>query len=167
MHECRTTADDEIFAATLDPRWTLKLLDPTALLPEKVTEFESLDIAVNMLFLAKEHSYAISREIGLPARAAGYDGIQYPSYFSLLRTGAMTSETNYGISHRRIPELAAAEKARLVPNVALLGSPIEEGELDVRCINRVFVRRVEYELSFGPVGYESNSETTKLGEGGS
>ena len=48
--------------ATLRPVRDLELLDVAALLDEtqKVDEFESLDLAVNMLFLAGEHSYPIT-----------------------------------------------------------------------------------------------------------
>ncbi len=58
VHECRVTAEDELYVATLFPARRLKLLDISRLLPEEhVSEFESLDMAVHMLFLAGEHSY--------------------------------------------------------------------------------------------------------------
>ena len=51
VHECRATAEDEIYVATLTPVRDLKLLDLSVLLEEEhVTEFESLDMAVYMLF---------------------------------------------------------------------------------------------------------------------
>jgi hypothetical protein len=69
------------------------------LLQEKeVTEFDSLDMAVHMQFLAGKHSFEISSDIARAAHAAGYDGLIYPSYFSLVRTGAMPFETTYGIA---------------------------------------------------------------------
>ena len=53
IHECRVAAEDETFVATLGPTRDLRLLDLTEVLPEKdVTEFESLDMAVHMVFLA-------------------------------------------------------------------------------------------------------------------
>ena len=49
IHECRVTAEDELFVATLAPTRTLKLLDLTELLREEdATEFESLDMAVHI-----------------------------------------------------------------------------------------------------------------------
>ena len=56
LHECRVSVEDALFVATLRPRRTLKLLDVSKLLhePQEVSEFESLDLAVNMLFLAGE-----------------------------------------------------------------------------------------------------------------
>lgn len=93
VHECRVTAEDELYVATLSPTRSLKLLDLSRLLPEEhVTEFESLDMAVHILFLAGKHSYGISRDIARSAHAAGYDGVVYSSYFSLLRTGTMPFE---------------------------------------------------------------------------
>lgn len=155
VHECRASAEDEMFVATLEPSKPLALLDLTeVLLEEDVTEFESLDLAVHMLFLAGPHSYDITRQIALAAREAGYDGLLYPSYFSLLRTGAIPLETSYGISHRRVTRLAEYEKAKLVPNIGIFGRPVEEGRLIVRCLNRVAIRRAEYDLSFGPVSVD-------------
>jgi hypothetical protein len=63
IHECRATAEDDMYVATLKPARDLRLLDLTAVLKEDVTEFESLDMAIHMLFLAKSHSYEISRDI--------------------------------------------------------------------------------------------------------
>jgi hypothetical protein len=154
VHECRATVEDEIFVASLAPTKDLSLLDLTELLQKDVTEFESLDIAIHMLFLAGEHAYEISREIAIAAHRAGYDGVIYPSYFSLVRTGGMPFDTIYGISIRRFPQLAQYAKAQCVPNIALFGRPIEQGVVVVKCINKVLLNRVEYDLSFGPVGYE-------------
>jgi hypothetical protein len=154
VHECRVTAEDDLFVATLSPTKNLRLLDLTELLQEKdATEFESLDMAVNMLFLAGKHSYPITRQIALAAHAANYDGLVYPSYFSLLRTGGMPFETVYGISHRRIPALAANEKSKVIANLALFGRPIAEGKTVIQCINRLILTRVDHGFHFGPVGY--------------
>lgn len=153
VHECRVTAEDELYVATLSPTRDLKLLDLSALLREEhVTEFESLDMAVHMLFLAGEHSYEITRDVARAVRSAAYDGVVYPSYFSLLRTGGMPFETTYGISHRRFPQLHEHEKAKTIPNLALFGRPIEERSVEVLCINKLILRRVEYGIHFGPVG---------------
>ncbi|HWK45141.1 MAG TPA: RES family NAD+ phosphorylase [Stellaceae bacterium] len=154
IHECRVSAEDEIFCATLQATKNLKLLDLTDLLCEKdVTEFESLDMAVHMLFLAGKHSYEITREIALYAHAAGFDGLIYPSYFSLLRTGGMPFETAYGISLRRFPQTSYQEKLKIIPNLALFGRPLEQGHVSVQCINKLILRKVEYDVHFGPTGY--------------
>jgi hypothetical protein len=166
LHECRVAIEDNVFFATLVPTRHLRLLDLTELLHEehtpsrrsnrsiltRTTEFESLDMAVHMLFLAGEHSYDIAREIALAAQMAGYDGLVYPSYFSLLRTGGMPFETTYGISHRRVPQLRDREKSKIILNLALFGRPIKQGHVSVRCINKVILNRVEYDVYFGPVG---------------
>jgi hypothetical protein len=119
-----------------------------------VTEFESLDMAVHMLFLAGPHSYKIARIIAQAARDAGYDGVIYPSYFSLLRTGGMPFETAYGISLRRFPQAAEYERAKIIPNFGLFGRPVREGRVTARGINRMVLDRVEYGVRFGPVGFE-------------
>jgi len=46
VHECRVTAEDELYVATLAPTRDLRLLDLTELLQDEgVTAFESLDLA--------------------------------------------------------------------------------------------------------------------------
>jgi hypothetical protein len=153
VHECRVTAEDELYVATLSPTRDLKLLDLSVLLREEDgTEFDSLDMAVHMLFLAGKHSYEISRDIARAVHSEGYDGVVYPSYFSLLRTGSMPFETAYGISHRRFPHLQDHEKSKIIANLALFGRPIEERIVTVRCINKLILSHVEYGFHFGPVG---------------
>lgn len=151
VHECRVTAEDELYVATMGAHGTLRILDLTALIQEDVTEFESLDLAVHMLFLAGSRSYEISRDIARAASNAGFDGLSYPSYFSLLRTGATPFLTTLGMSHRRIPQYQPIEQALTVPNLAIFGRPVHDGRVDIRCINRLVIARVEYELRFGPV----------------
>ena len=154
IHECRVTAEDNLFVSTLAPQRELKFLDLTALLAkEDETEFESLDMAVHMLFLAGRHSYEIARDIGAAARSAGYDSLVYPSYFSLLRTGGMPFETIYGISHRQVPAFSDRERSKIVPNLAIFGRPIADGLVQVKCVNKLMLERVAYQVYFGPVGY--------------
>lgn len=154
VHECRVTAEDDLYVATLAPVSTLRLLDLSALLThENVSEFESLDMAVHMLFLAGPHSYPITRKISVAAKSAGFDGLVFPSYFSLLRNGTMPFETIYGISLRRLEPLQEYEQAKAVPNFAIFGRPIESGKVRLLCINRLVLRRVEYGVHFGPVGF--------------
>ncbi len=155
VHECRVTVDDESFVASLVPTRDLRLLDLTHLLQEEhVTEFESLDLAIQMVFLAGKHAYEIARAIAAAARDAGFDGVIYPSYFSLLRTGATPFATVYGISVRRFPSYAAQAQAQSIPNFAIFGRPIQQGLVAVHCLNRVILNQAGYDLVFGPVGYQ-------------
>lgn len=87
------------------------------------------------------------------AHQARFDGVIYPSYFSLIRTGGMPFDTIYGISIRRIPQLAKRAKAQVIPNIAIFGRPIKEGALQVECINKLVIGAAHYSLVFGPVGY--------------
>ncbi len=153
IHECRVTAEDDLFVTTLRPTRDLELLNVAALWdePQLVSEFESLDLAVNMLFLAGEHSYPITRAIARAARCAGFDGLVFPSYFSMLRNGVKPFETTYGISHRKIPQFKQFEESKISSNFGVFGRPIEEGMLEVRCINRVVLSTVMYSVHFGPV----------------
>jgi hypothetical protein len=154
IHECRVTAEDELYVATLTPTSRIRLLDLSALLVhEETTEFESLDMAVHMLFLAASHSYPIARRICEVIKRDGFDGIVYPSYFSLLRLGAIPFDTAYGISLRRFPHLQQYEQAKAIPNLAIFGRPVSDGRIEIQCINKLVLNRVEYSVHFGPVTY--------------
>ena len=150
VHECRVTVEDLVHVATLKTTRPLTLLDLTALLEEEVTSFESLDMAVHMLFLAGGHSYPIARAIAAAAAAAGLDGILFPSFFSLLRTGQPFLETAYGLSTRAYPGAAEREARKIVANVALFGRPVADGHVAVTGINRLYLRQAAYDLGFGP-----------------
>jgi len=154
IHECRATAEDDLYVATLAPSSSLRLLNLSMILQENnVTEFESLDMAVHMLFLAGRHSYKISCALATATQNAGFDGIIYPSYFSLARQGSIPFPTFYGISHRRIPRIQEIEQKKSIPNVAIFGRPIEQRKISVRSINRIIIRRATYDIHFGPVAF--------------
>jgi hypothetical protein len=153
VHESRFAAGDELYVATLRPTRPLKLLDLSAILKEDGTEFESLDLAVLMLFLAGAHAYEISRAIAGAAAARGFDGLIYPSYFSILRTGSIPFETVYGLSLRRIDTTADYERSKVIGNLALFGRPVSAGTVEVAGINRLVITQVAYGLTLGPVVY--------------
>jgi len=151
-HECRVTVEDELYLATIHPMRDLKLLDLTELLIEEhVTEFESLDMAVHMLFYAGKHAYPISQHLAIKAKSAGFDGLIYPSFFGQVRSGRMPFETVYGISVRRFPGAAEREKHGVFPNLALFDRPLLDGHVQVVGINRLILHKVGYDLHFGPV----------------
>ena len=153
LHECRVTVEDDLFIATLRPMRELKLLNLVSFPDEPVSHpCEDLDHAIVMLFLAGPHAYPISRAIVHAARDEGYDGIVYPSFFSMLRNGVQPLETYFGLSKRSMPQLRPMEAAKMVPNFAIFGRPIQEGVLTVTSINRVILRKATYSIHFGPAG---------------
>lgn len=157
VHEIRFVAGDDLYIATLQTKRPLRLLDLTAILKEEVTEFESLDLAVHMLFLSRSHSYEISRAIAGAAAARGFDGLIYPSYFSLLQTGSFPFETVYGLSLRRLASAASYERSKIISNLALFGYPIAQGDVTIISINRLIVTEVAYGISFGPLPIKSDA----------
>ena len=153
LHECRVTVEDALFIATLRPVRELKLLNLVAFADEALSHpCEDLDHAMVMLFLAQSHAYPISRAIACAARDAGYDGLIYPSFFSMLRNGVQPFESSFGLSNRSIPGLRPMEAAKMIPNLAIFGRPIHEGTLTITCINRVILRKATYSIHFGPAG---------------
>jgi len=159
VHECRIAAEDEMYIATLVPQRRLKLLDLAEPLWEDVTEFESLDMAMHMLFLAGSHSYEICRELAKAAQSAGFDGLVYPSYFTLLRTGGIPFETAYGLSARKFPHMREHLRKSTISNLALFGRPIADGSVRVQSTNRLVLKKVEYNLNFGPVLLSDDNTT--------
>lgn len=156
IHECRVTAEDNIFISKLSANDSLKILNLCALIDEPgVTEFESLDLALHFLFLAGKHSYDICRRIAHKIKEAGFDGIMYPSYFSHIRTGTIPFDTIYGMSIRKIKHLKSFAESQAIPNLALFGRPIVEGKIKVASINKLHINKVHYDVSFGPVSYAS------------
>jgi hypothetical protein len=155
LHECRVTMEDELFVATIKPNRDLRLLNLTEVLKENVTEFESLDLTIHMLFLAGDYSYDISREIAISASKKGFDGIIYPSYFSLIRTGAEPYPTIYGMSIRRLPVPKEYIQSQIIQNIALFGRPIENEIVSVNCINKVIINQVAYDLTLAPKRFGS------------
>lgn len=152
IHECRATAEDDLYLASLNPTKMLRVLDLTKIIQEEdADEFESIDIAVHMLFMAAKHSYKISREIANEAYSKGLDGIIYPSYFSSLQTGVPVLETILGMSIRRFPQAVNYIQSQTQPNIALFGRPIEDKKIAVKCINRIVLKKVIYDFDFGPV----------------
>ncbi|PJL20168.1 RES family NAD+ phosphorylase [Stenotrophomonas maltophilia] len=150
VHECRYTIEDDLFVASLNPRRQLRLLDLTVVLEEDATEFESLDMAVHMLFLGGRGAYDAARAIARAAKDGGYDGLVYPSYFSSHYHGERPFQTVYGITRRRFSGAEAYERSLSVPNLALFGYPIAEGMVEVDSINRLVINRVAYEFHHGP-----------------
>lgn len=152
IHECRMSAEDEAYVSVLSPTSKLNLLDLSHILEDDdVTEFESLDEAINLIFLAGKHSYEITRDISHAAKKAGLDGIIYPSYFSILRTGAMPLETVYGLSTRRIAPYRDGLNRNMIRNAVFFGRPVSEGKLSVQGINKLTIAKVKYDFSLGPV----------------
>ena len=153
LHECRVTVEDALFLATLRPVRELKLLNLVSFPDEPLSHpCEDLDHAMVMLFLAGPHAYPISRAIACAARDEGYDGLVYPSFFGMLRNGVQPFESYFGLSNRTISELRPMESAKMIPNLAIFGRPIQEGMLTATCINRVILRKTTYSIHFGPAG---------------
>lgn len=127
VHECRVTIPDEIFVATLRAKSDVRLLDLTSSSSfEPTTPFDDMDTAIKYLFSAGPRSYKLTRAIAVAARERGFDGLYYPSYFSLLKPSP-------------------------VPNVAIFGYPIRTGKIEVLCINRAQLKAANYEVRLGPI----------------
>jgi|Wag4MinimDraft_8_1082659.scaffolds.fasta_scaffold00145_4 hypothetical protein len=153
LHESRVMKKDSLYLATLSPNEDLKLLDLTEIIEDNKTPFESINQALYMLFLEDEKSYEIIRDIAKFVNNKGYDGIIYPSYFSLLKTRGVPFETVYGLSVREIPEYKEYAESKIIPNIAIFGHPIKENKVKVKNINKLNLKKVEYDFTLGPVNY--------------
>lgn len=130
----------------------LSLLDLSVILSEpSVAEFESLDLSVYMLFFASSHSYDFLRKLSEFIKGKGFDGLIYPSYFSCLKQGANFIDTTYGICNRRIDTFRQNESNKIIQNIALFGYPIKDNILNVKCISKIYLRKVQYDYLLGVI----------------
>jgi len=151
IHECRVTVEDDLYVAKLAPARPLKLLNLAAWMQEEENnEFTSLDLALHFLFSAGKQAYTICRHLAERAKAEGFDGLIFPSYFSYIRTGYTPFDTILGMSIRRIKQLEQLIQAQIVPNIALFGRPVAEGTVSVQTIKKVVLNSIRYDLTFGP-----------------
>ncbi|ACU63739.1 conserved hypothetical protein [Chitinophaga pinensis DSM 2588] len=130
IHESRVTIEDELYLAKLALSKPINVLDLSESITEEGTEFESISMAIHFLFRAPSHSYEILREIALSASKNKLDGIIYPSYFNQVSSSDQT-----------------------IKNIAIFGRPIENGLLEVKCIDRLMLKHVEYSYHFGPSSF--------------
>lgn len=150
IHECRVSVTDELYVATIRPLKNLKMLDLSTEILENVTEFESLNISLIMLFYAGKHSYEILRLLSLEAYKKGFDGIIFPSFFTQARLGALPSPSTYQSLNNNIDDFREIEESGKIPNIAIFGQPIEDKLVEVLSINKLFLNRVVYDYFFGP-----------------
>jgi len=151
LHECRVSSEDQIYVGTFKPSKNLKLLDLSVILNEDCTEFESLDLSVLMLFLASQHAYIILQKLSNFIRESEFDGIIYPSYFSMLKTGNIPFETVIGLSNRRLKDLKDYEAKKIVKSIALFGYPLRDNKLDVISMNKLLLKQVTYDFTMAPI----------------
>ncbi len=128
IHECRATINDILYIATIKPLLELKLLDFTEVITDynENTPFDMLDIAVRFLFTANSGAYRVTRLLADKVKYKGYDGIIYSSFFNRIRD-------------------------REYKNIALFGRPVEEMKVCIDCVNRLQLKRAQYQFLLGPV----------------
>ena len=135
LHECRVSVADEIVVATLATARRLMLLDLTAdFTVAGTTPFDDPRIFARFLSLKRDGRWLdYARTVTRAARAAGFDGIRYTSYY------------------------AQAKHQPTGLNVALFGRPLGNGDLIIESVNRLRLTDAHYTFSFGPVLYKGVS----------
>lgn len=126
LHECRVTLLDKLYLAKLVPTQNLKILDLSANIDEDSTEFESLSLSIHLIFRAEKHAYEICRKIAKYALLQSFDGIIYPSFFSKIKSDS-------------------------IPNIALFDYPLKNKKVEIECINKIIIDKIQYDYKFGPV----------------
>jgi hypothetical protein len=126
IHECRATVADICHIATLKATKQLQLLNLCGpVYNDGQTPFESLRLAIDYVFSAETYSYEITRAIARAAKAAGFHGVVYPSYFRDLRGDE-------------------------IPNIGLFGHPVAKGIVELICANRLLLHSARYTFALGP-----------------
>ncbi|MGA8938467.1 MAG: RES family NAD+ phosphorylase [Acidobacteriaceae bacterium] len=116
----------KVFLASLRLKKALKVVDFT--LPTAAMGEPQMDLTLRAFFEANENSYHLTQSLSIFAKSRGYDGIVYPSALQCIS--------------------GSSESLR---NVAIFGTPIAEGKVEVESINRMLVRSVVNEFELGPV----------------
>ena len=154
LHECRVTSEDELYFATLILNQDLKFLDLTHQIkePPETTEFESINLAIDMLFRAGTPSYPITRSIALAAQNANYDGLIYSPCFKAIHSNIPLGQTVDSAPKPISPKLNPYEYISCnARNLAIFGHPIQDGKIGVKCINSICLNSISYGVDFGPV----------------
>lgn len=126
LHEARVTLADWITLGTLTPTRDLQVVDLSDVDESAAKHpFESVRIFLDKLAFAGSHEYELCREMAREISVLGVDGFVYVSYF-------------------------AQAHSRRLQNIALFGHPIADGTLRLESVNRVQLRKVSYEYTFGP-----------------
>lgn len=139
LHECRATIADEITVATLQPSRELNLLDLTGEIASVGADpFQDPNIFVGIMCRSRGTWLDYCRAISRAARAAGYDGIRYTSYY------------------------AQAKHAAASLNLAIFGRPLEEKLLKINSVNRLHISDVSFRFKFGPALYHDSATDAEL-----
>jgi hypothetical protein len=127
IHECRALAEDALALGVLKPLRNLSVLDLTDVpFDPGVGDGGNLFYFINWLVFGQRSTEA--RLLGSRIRARGLDGILYPSFLSRIRP-----------------------KGGAYHNVALFGSPLSDGLLEVSSLNRIRLDAVKHEFTYGPL----------------
>ena len=134
LHESRVRLGDEIVLGTLEISIRQKLVDLDAV-KACLEGGRNLNADYHYFLRARLGSqestdYRMLRFLAYEARLAGFDGIKFRSFYSMLREG-YEAAVNY----------------------ALFGYPIREARLNLKSWNTVRLLKASYDFQFGPLPY--------------
>ena len=126
VHEVKGTVYDDLFVATCNVRKELNIF---SFLDSKnhldIDDINNHISYISYLFRT-DLNYKMCQLLASRAKEKGYDGIEYYSYFSKAAGVRMS-------------------------NIALFGYPLKNGVLHLDSINKLRIKKTEYEFNFGPV----------------
>ncbi|MBB1368024.1 RES family NAD+ phosphorylase [Pseudoalteromonas sp. SR44-5] len=131
LHETRATLSDHIMMAKFITLKPLKLLNFTKT-DESIAgnEFERIDILLQKLAFGGVDEYVLCQELALEIKNRGFDGLISQSYFG------------------------QAHKKKLY-NISLFGYPVKDNKIGLISTNRIKIKSVEYEFTYGPINNNS------------
>lgn len=124
IHECRVTVEDDLHLASIIVKRPLQIVDLTNTLNDRGDPWEDLSTSLWFICSSGKDAYPITRAIAREVFNQGYDGIFYWSYFNRV----------------------SQERGK---NLALFGSPIKEGKVEVISIDRLLLDKIQYSYSLG------------------
>ncbi|EPR6208168.1 RES family NAD+ phosphorylase [Escherichia coli] len=126
LHEIRVSLTDWIALATFRVKKELRLLDLTDIIESPSTPFESIKIFIRKIVYSGESEYSLCQELANEIKNRGYDGFITHSFFR------------------------QAHKNDL-KNIILFGQPAKDGKISMISTNRISLKSISYEFSFGPM----------------
>ena len=124
IHECKTTVYDEIVVATLEVKKPIIILNMEEEIENCTDSNANIQCYLNSMSFSRE--YEGSQLIAKRVYERGYCGINYLSYFSMIRD-------------------------RKYSNVVIFGHPIKEKTLELISLNRIRFNKIQYDFTYGPI----------------
>lgn len=139
LHETRVTLTDWIALATFQVKKQLRILDLTNIKESPGTPYESVQIFIDKILYSGVDEYPLCQELSREIKYLGYDGFISYSFFK------------------------QAHKENL-KNIVLFGCPASDRKIELISTNRIILKYVSYDFTYGPMNDNKRIDITAMKE---